>query len=182
MDDEDSHNANTSSGWLGAITNVSNTTFKFCRVRGANFKPLSTSTSVSTSYAVLMLGTQCPNSSTEFWRHFDNEDDNQKNSWSAADSGNISPNVSNRNTDLHFCLFTSGTSTMSSFPSLGVSYGVLAASSFSGSYALATGSIHIDDEDSGNENSYSVSSSLASIVQSMVSSGSNTNMWFAKVR
>lgn len=181
MDDEDSNNKSSSSGWTGASSSGSNTKLKFCRVRGEDFKPLSTSTSTARSYAVLMLGSSCPNGSTELSRKFDNEDSNNNNWWTAEDSSDIAPNSQGSNTTLHFCLFTSGSSTMSSFPDLGISYGVLAPSSFSPTYALSTGSIHTDDEDDDNNNGYTVPSSVSSIAKSIVSSGSNTNLYLAKV-
>jgi len=86
------------------------------------------------------------------------------------------------NTTLAFCLFGQGSSTMSSFPTLGVSYGVLAASGFS--QALATGSIHVDDEDDSNNDGYTPPSQLqlVPIALSIVSSGKNTDIGFAKVR
>ncbi|VVJ25286.1 Uncharacterised protein [Amycolatopsis camponoti] len=55
----------------------------FCRVNGAAFRGITQSGSFR-PYAVLKLGANCPNGSQEFSRRFDNEDDSNNNSYSAA--------------------------------------------------------------------------------------------------
>ncbi len=180
MDDEDSNNANSHSGWIGATNSTSNTRFYFCRTRGDAFKPLTTTSNSSKVYAVLKLGQQCPTGSVEFSRYFDNEDSSNNNSWYASISSNISPNSSTSNTRLVFCLFTTGSQTMSGFPNLGINYGVFAASNLSG--ALSTGTVHTDDEDSSNNNSYTVDSSYSSLATAIVSSGKNTDIRMARVK
>jgi hypothetical protein len=129
-------------GWIGAINNASNTTFYFCKVDGRQFKPLTTYPDASMEYAVLKLGTTCPNGSAEVTRRFDNEDCNNANSL----TGTITPNTQDRNyTTLKFCVFRHGADAMGGFPSLGISYGVFAPMNFQ--IALSKGWIFIDDED-----------------------------------
>jgi hypothetical protein len=164
MDDEDSGNASRRSGYVGK-TNLQETSsatrFYFCKVDGTVFRPFTTFDQGSDQrddYAVLKLGTTCPNGSQEFSRFFDNEDSNNGN----FSSGDITPNISNTNTRLFFCLFrvaAPGALTMGSFPDLGAgfSYGVFGPTDFNRG-ALAFGTIRTDDEDSGNANSYSAPS------------------------
>ncbi|MBV9791336.1 MAG: hypothetical protein JOZ51_24280, partial [Chloroflexi bacterium] len=176
MDDEDSSNANGRGGWIGATTSTNNTTLRFCRVPGNGFRALSSSNIIQNHYAVLKLGTVCPNGSVEFSRYFDNEDHNNANSF----AGPITPNTSNNNTRLVFCLFRSSSSTMTGFPNLGAAYGVFAASNFS--QALATGYVYTDDEDSWNNNSYSAGSGWIVDAQRMVTAGNNTTLRMARVK
>jgi hypothetical protein len=177
MDDEDSGNANSRGGWIGAIISNSNTSFFFCRVDGQSFRPLTTQfTATQDHYAVLKLGTACPNNSLDFARGFDNEDSGNSNSF----SGNIAPNISNSNTTLRFCLFRSDAVTMGGFPFLGFSYGVFASSIFS--RQLASGFVRTDDEDGGNSNSYSANSAWITDAQRIVTAGGNTTLNLAQVR
>jgi hypothetical protein len=161
MDDEDSNNQSKKSGWTGSFISNGNTTFRFCRVDGRNFRPLSTVNSPTNHYALLKLGTTCPAGSTEFWRYFDNQDDRigapniNSASSSSGNSYEIDPNTWKGNTRLWFCLFKSGSSPMSQFPSFGTGfqYGVFAAPGFSRSHG--SGWISTDDEDSNNKNCFS---------------------------
>jgi hypothetical protein len=172
MDDEDDGNANSRSGFIGAIRSDSNTEFFFCRVNGTSFRNLRGPSGNVDSYAVMKLGTTCPNGSQEFARHFDNEDDNNRN----RSEGNIVPNVSDHNTTLVFCLFApSSASTMTAFPSLGFGYGVFGA-------FRNDGFLHTDDEDSGNANSYQAPANIRSIAQSIVSDGRNTTIKMIRAR
>ena len=172
MDDEDDSNRNDRGGNIGAIRSTSNTSFFFCRVDGAAFRAFKPSGSVLKPYAVLKLGANCPNGSVPFSRHFDNEDNSNNNSR----SGNIFPNVSTSNTTLVFCLFAPGSgSTMTRFPDLGYSYNVWSS-------VDSLGFIRTDDEDDNNNNTYSASTAIRSIAQSMVSSGPNTVMKFRVAR
>ncbi|WP_441291561.1 hypothetical protein ACSRUE_14865 [Sorangium sp. KYC3313] len=146
MDDEDTSNGNDHDGWIGATQSSSNTNFVFCRVPGTSFKPLNT----AEPYAVLKLGISCPAGSEAFSRTFDNEDTSNSNSF----TGNIFPNTSSQSpskTTLAFCLFRGSASAMSSFPSLGFSYGILSRAGLSKS--LGEGWIETDDEDTSNGNS-----------------------------
>ncbi|MCA9627587.1 MAG: hypothetical protein KC766_07980, partial [Myxococcales bacterium] len=93
FDDEDDDNESSSSGYTGAIISRHNTDFFFCRVDGSELGPLvANSDQPETHYAVLKLGTTCPNGSVEFSRHFDSEDDNNENHIRGT-AGGISPNV-----------------------------------------------------------------------------------------
>jgi hypothetical protein len=183
MDDEDSNNANSRWGWLGATINDTNTTFRFCRVPGDRFLPLAQTNATVNHYAVLKLGTYCPPFSQEFARYFDNEDSSNANWY----TGNVYPNSVGGNTLLRFCLFRYGSTTMSSFPALeGLSYSVFASGYFkppvNALLPLAYGHIHIDDEDSGNANGYLADSSIMYEAQLIVSGGTNTDIGFARVR
>ena len=172
MDDEDSGNGNARYGWIGKTRSDgqnNNTLFVFCRVDGDQFRPLSTASQASDmrdDYAVLKLGTTCPSGSQEFWRRFDNEDDNNGN----YSIGVITPNTSDRyGTRLYFCLYryaSSGVSTMSSFPDLGLRYGVFAPSDFT--RGISPGYIRTDDEDDGNTSSYYAPSDALEAAQRIV--------------
>lgn len=144
MDDSDSGNTSSVSGWTGDISHYSTgTTFGFCRVDGNQFYSLPTR-----DYAVLQLGSTCPNGSQNVIRVFDNQHGFNNNNWS---SGNISPNSQSipHETSMSFCFFPKGVApTTSSFPNFYVPYGVFAAPpSLMG---LATGVVHTDDNDSSN--------------------------------
>ena len=150
MDNEDRNAASKVTGWVGGTTvdGNRNTWFTFCRVDGTLFKSLSSSRSTSTDYAVLRLGAVCPPGSVEFFRKFDNEDGDNRNTW----TGNISPNTTFGDTTLNFCLFKGNGTVASDLPDLGFSYGVFAAPAFS--HASQRGVIDTDDEDN-NANGYS---------------------------
>ncbi len=175
MDDEDNQNANSHSGWIGAIVSTNNTTFVFCRVDGTLFTP-----SVA-PYAVLQLSSQCPPQSFSFSRYFDNEDTNNQNSA----SGNVWPNWSTQWPDtatyLSFCLFPPAFQFPGTFPDLGIEYGVF-ASNLPG-LGLANGHLHTDDEDNGNGNSYDAGySQLGTWASQIISGANNTDISLVKVR
>lgn len=180
MDDEDSGNANNHWGWLGAIQQNRNTTFRFWKVDGRNFKPFSKPANydIRSIYAVLKLGDYCPSGSFEISRYFDNEDDSNNNS----NSGNISPNYQNKNTRLRFCVFLSGYETMNQFPDVakGRPYGVFAPSDFS--KALEIGFMHTDDEDTKNNNSWNGDSWVLREAARIMSGTRNTDMGIARVK
>ncbi|HWO20117.1 MAG TPA: hypothetical protein VNO30_15125 [Kofleriaceae bacterium] len=191
MDDEDDGNGNLRSGWIGKTRSdgqSANTLLVFCRVDGDRFRPLSTSSSASNmrdDYAVLKLGTTCPSGSQEIWRRFDNEDDGNGN----YAIGVISPNVSDSyGTKLYFCLFryaSPGVSIMTTFPDLGLRYGVFAPSDFS--RGLALGYVRTDDEDSSNANGYSAPSDALEAARRIIQpdttvSHGATYVRFARVR
>ncbi|NTX38773.1 hypothetical protein HUA78_30445 [Myxococcus sp. CA033] len=66
-----------------------------------------------------------------------------------------------------------------SLPDLGFEYGVFAAQDFT--FGTAKGQIFTDDEDTGNENGYGVSSQYRHLALAMVSEGENTYMKVARV-
>jgi hypothetical protein len=70
---------------------------------------------------------------------------------------------------------------MSSFPDLGFSYGVFAAS-IDESFALALGFRHTDDEDNANRNDYAVDPAWMGVTTTIVSDGVNTDVFLAQVR
>ncbi len=171
MDNEDNANANKHSGWIGAISQGKNTTLRFCKVR-ANFKPLNN----YDNYAVLKLSNNCPANSREFSRIFDDEDRKNAN----YSKGDINPNISNSNTILYFCLFEgrgNGYNTMSSFPDIGINYGVFAPSYFD--KAIETGYLYTDDEDNRNANS---SYNTDSITETIVNGTRDTTMNIVRVK
>jgi hypothetical protein len=192
MDDEDSSNNSSLSGWVGATS--SQTRFQFCRVDGSAFNRVKggyCGSSSSDSYAVLKLGTTCPNDSVEFSRYFDNEDSGNNNS----NSGNITPSTQDSGgTRLKFCGFLtqnvlakcavpSAPFDEKNFPILGFAYGVFAGPSVA--TAFESGAIYTDDEDSSNGNNWDlsnlVSSWQVSSLQSFMSGGSNTQLTTARV-
>jgi hypothetical protein len=187
MDDEDSDNASSRSGWTGATISNGNTTFRFCRVDGRQFYPLASVNDVTNHYAVLKLGTNCPSGSTEFRRYFDNQDSKILGAGNAnaasSSSGNLSdidPNTWRENTTLNFCLFKSGSSTMYRFPDIGVRYGVFAASDFR--LSLGAGRVNTDDEDSNNKNGFFGDAAGARIIVPTGSDGRNTTLNMALVK
>lgn len=180
MDDEDTSNGNYHLGWIGATQSGSNTTFAFCRVDGHLFRPLQS----TSRYAVLKLGSYCPNGSHEFTRVIDNED-NSNDNWA---TGSIYPNLSSNDpskTTLRFCLFQGGSETMSAFPNLapGFMYGVFAVGAPEG---IGHGSVYTDDEDINNGNQYYTNfytpPSVLAEAQSIISSGPNTLFNILRVR
>lgn len=190
MDDEDDSNINDRLGWMGDTTHYDNTGIRFCKVSGSQFKALPYSpSSQNRRYAVLRLGTACPNGSVAFSRYFDNEDNNNTNSMSGtlvSDSylpnwySNAGPSASR----LEFCLFDGSNNQpqMTTFPSLGFEYGVFAPADFVatvGGYNGGRGFIFTDDEDHNNENSNTNASTTATAI---ISSGNNTFLRMAKVR
>ena len=177
MDDEDSSNNSSRTGWVGSIN--SQTRFNFCRVDGSVFRGVGWCS--MSDYAVLKLGSDCPVGSFEFTRNFDNEDTSNNNS----SSGGIAPSTQNSGgTSLKFCAFIhyplakcTGGSPPVEFPNVGFSYGVFAQPLIYG--ALETGQIYTDDEDSGNRNSWDLSklpSHGPGVVAELMSGSSNTTL------
>lgn len=182
LDDED-NNANSSIGWVGATVQDLNTEFKICRVDGTQFPVI-----LHAPYAVLQLGTACPNGATIFSRKFSNE--KFKNNNHASGNSGISPNYVNKNqanAQLSFCMFSGEPfpgqmfgNGNTQFPALGVEYGVFAANDFPG--ILDSGSIHIDDEDDDNANSYGGAyGAFLNETSKIVSGGLNTDINMVKI-
>lgn len=191
MDDEDDGSASAHTRWLAPFDNGQSSGSVFhcwpelqcdthisaCRVDGRLFKPFTSGAiTPQLNYAVLKLGQECPNGSTEFTRHIDNEDDNNINSR----SGPIAPNVSNANTTLKFCLFRSGPSPMATFPNLGGAYAVF--HDFEGtqpSWVIEKRWVYSDDEDDGNQNFLSPGNTDT---RRIIHDGPNTRFDLARVR
>lgn len=176
MDDEDVNtgtNRDAESGWHG-ISTTRDTTLQFCKVPGSSFKHLNT----GKPYAVLKLGIRCPNGSREFSRYFDNEDGSNNNSRSSTLE--LWPNISTSNTNLRFCLFSSGSPTMTSFPEIGLgTYGVMANDL--GGLQQATGMLRSDEEDTSNRSKTTCGTFCSTVGQVLGSGSDTTTMLFAAV-
>ena len=152
-DDEDSANngRRDPSGWLGAVRSDLDTLFVFCRVDGREFHHLAEESSEATNYSVLQLGEKCPNGSAETFWLLDNENDEPVKNWS---SGDIRPNVSGVDTELHFCVFAGQPSAKGDggdFPDFGIPYGVF-ASPERFEHGLESGWFRINCEEDRNHN------------------------------
>jgi hypothetical protein len=180
LDNEDDRNANSSSGWIGAIKQNRNTTFKFCRVNGQLFPQMP-----NVPYAVLQLGT-CPQNAVSIMRTFNDEDDWNEDTHSTSAGGSINPNLQYAPsfTTLKFCMFLPYTPTFTAtpnFPDLGVEYGVLAPGNLPVNYGAGT--LHTDDEDRNNENGFDYNYHINYGLASQIISGSyNTDINIVKVR
>lgn len=183
MDNEDYIDDSKDSGWTGAsYSNTTRTRLRVCAVDGDDFKPLTTGgTDNDYHYAVLLLGTVCPEGSTRFYKEIDNENSDNDNSI----SGDAGPNKQvGTNTWLYFCLFRGADDaddTMSSFPEIesGFQYGVFARSDFS--KARSTGYLFSDDENTTNDNTF-WAEEYRSDAARIISSGTNTKMHTVRVR
>jgi hypothetical protein len=183
-DSEDNNNGNSLAGWSGATQVGSNLQFEFCRADGRLFGKVNTpSGSRTADYAVLLLGQACPAGSQEFVRYMDNEDSNNQNYITGTPSPNRQNFGGGTNTQLYFCLFrpeVAGGFFMSNFPLLSRSYGVFATSDHP--LAGAAGTIHSDDEDNNNQNSFIYQDlSMISAVQRIVSGNANTDFKLTRV-
>lgn len=178
MDDEDTRNRNSRSGWIGATISNRNTTFIFCRVDGSAF------TSMPGAYVVLLLSGQCPAGASPFTRRFDNQDGSNTNEVWTSMGGGIYPSTSDSNyTTLVFCSMPATAGSTGTFPDLGISYGVFAAGDFPS--ALATGWFHTDDEDDSNDNYFSYSYGGQQFLTDLIieyNGWRNTTLRTAKVR
>jgi hypothetical protein len=189
MDDEDTRNQSAAGGWIGATTSNGNTTFRFCRVDGRQFKPLATTNAVANHYAVLMLGNTCPSGSSPFQRLFDNEHRRNLNkAWSSSgDASDLGPTISMRTpaplTRLFFCLFKSGAAPMAKFPNLGYAYGVFAAPGFSKTAPGGGGWVYTDDQDADSANGNQFLGDVAgkAMVVPTGSNGRNTTLHIQRV-
>jgi len=183
MDDEDNNNKSKVFGWVGATESSHNTTFRFCRVDGSNFFPLAwaSPSNVSAYYAVLKMGSECPNGSFEFSRYFDNEDKNNSN-WA---NGDIEPSWVRANTHMVFCLFRGAGPgyAMSAFPDLGIEYGVFADLESESTFPLAidVGYVYTDDEDRNNANYHRANIDWSRDAQRIISGASNTQLDMVRV-
>ena len=108
---------------------------------------VNTLTRVPYSYFVLRLGNKCPTGSYAFSHHHDTEDSRNRNSY----SGNISPNVVNKNATLEYCYVPANPNSTVKYP-VDIKYGVFSRGS-SKIKKIAHSEVYIDDEDSKNKNS-----------------------------
>jgi hypothetical protein len=162
-----------------------NFTMRFCRVDGTQFKKLLWANQ-STAYAVLQLGSSCPDGGISVGRYMDMEDDDNTN----TSSGSLAPSVIDRNANLKFCLFGSTLGGngpyMSSFPLLnGLQYAVFHDFDLSPqqTWVMSKRFIFSDDEDNANENSRDPSTGAAAVALATMIEGT-TDTWFdiARVR
>lgn len=131
IDNEDTNNANSRSGWLGGITSDRNTTFRFCVVNSYDFEP------APEPYMLLSLTGYCPGG-TKVQRYIDCENSDPR------CNSNIPGVIYNSNKDvvMTFCLFSGGSTWY--FPYYGLEYGVFAPPTFSG--AIQVGRVYMDDQ------------------------------------
>jgi len=183
MDDEDDDNADSRSGWIGAIEQDRNTRFKFCRVDGDRFTSV-----LYSGFAVLQLSTTCPSGSASYQRTFENERNHNANTNSSSFGYGISPNWQYGNfTQLSVCLFN-GLSVPpypgTWFPDFGVEYGVFASQATLAG-APTYGSLHIDDEDGSfinhNQDDFNAEYYGSGLMMAIMSGTDNTDMQIAKV-
>lgn len=182
MDDEDTNNQNSALGWTGATGLGPDTTWRFCRVAGAQFGVLPASGKGGHNhYAVLKLSDTCPRDAVEVIRRWDNEDVNNGN-WHTPE--NILPNQQATDTQLRFCMFNGAVPTMQSFPELGMAYGVLAAYDIDQpEIALWQGQRYTDDEDDYNINGFeTIPAEAAEDARRIINYVNDTIVYFAKVK
>jgi hypothetical protein len=197
MDDEDDDNQTKfSDGWVPPSTvdrgsarfwpANGNTTLRFCRVEGSNFKAkTSVAGDTANFYAVLSLGTDCPTNSMRVGYFIDNEDNANEN-WS---DGSVWPNESDRadsSTTLWFCVFRSAASTMASFPNLGAPYAVFHTwdTSKQPTWVMAKHSHYSDDEDDRNLNRVMPGQDAGAVAElkKMIGLSTNTTYSMSQVR
>ena len=159
LDVEDSHNATTVVSGTKSLPGISlggHAVFTYC-VLNVNSMPAS-----PFDYAVLRLDKKCPEGTKQFSRHHDTEDSRNRNSH----SGNISPNIVNKNATLEYCFVPADEKTKNKYPSFdknyGDKYGVFANPDFNKNPVkkwkdnIAHSEILIDDEDSHSDEKASV--------------------------
>jgi hypothetical protein len=188
LDTENDDNNNQRSGWVGATTGSSNTYFHLCRVDGTKFKQVK-SANAADNYAVVKLGTKCPDGSVEFTRYFDAND--SCGNWLGGIGacgpygdyeGNITPNSYGgnygNNLTMLFCMFRASSSAATfNFPNLGSPYGVFGASGLHGT--MESGWVYTDDEDDSNNNQ---TWGLTGGSEAFLEAGKNTKLHMARVR
>lgn len=188
LDNEDNGQGNTRSGWTGAIRSDRNTRLEFCRADGTKFGRHQPSEGHTSDYAVLKLGTTCPNGSLEVVREFDDENDLYNENWMGGDLGqNRQFGDTESRTFLHFCWFQGNGSdgpAMPSFPQLGFNYGVIGQVY----NAVQSGFITTDDENDSNHNSFKnqygsdLSPEKLNALSSMIAGDINTRIALSLVR
>jgi hypothetical protein len=188
MDDEDSNNATTQSGYTGGWfeTSTHNTDINWCKLNETeSLKFMSLGNSSTVGFMVLKLGTNCPNGGYTIKRYFDNEDTAPIEN---SSTGSISPNIVDDNTHMYFCYYppylfdNSMSPTRTSMPSITGfdKYGVVSKNA--GSYF---GWHYSDDEDSNNANYLTIPAAVIgqarTQVTEMIEAGRNTKVHFARI-
>jgi hypothetical protein len=139
------------------------TDLRFCRVDGRLFNPMTSDADPSQYFAVLKLGTRCPDGSVEISKIIDNEDEPVA-GVSSVPFGRLGPNTTGNehgytDTTLYFCFFQQGAAPATAFPELGFRYDVF--HQYSGEqppWVIAKSWLYSDDEDDGGQNQYVPSS------------------------
>ena len=179
LDNEDRRNANDRRDWIGATISDKNTTFRLCGLDGRLLTPVA---QAGARFAVVALAPSCPTGFTKFERYHDNED-NRPASWDNAPSNSPTYTVGNaKNTNMAFCVATGLSQSVpnSSFPTLGIPYGVFAGKNVSLSrWALARGWLFMDDEDNNNKNS---PGTPPSHTFEFLEAGKNTRYYLSRVK
>ncbi len=193
----DAENPSKDSGWVTPSTswpadNINlpyNVQLNFCEVNGENFKPIKNpATGNWEPYALLKLGNACPPQSYDASRQIDIEDDNHNlgGSGMPTTAGDISPNaISVFSITFKFCVFNTpapaGT-TMTSFPNLGVPYGVFHDfDAAQPSWAVAKRYVWSNDEDYKNQDSR-YGGTFATAFNRMIEGTTDTWFEIAQVR
>lgn len=163
-DDEDDENESDFTGWDSPQTarrdrehntGRTGTLWNFCKVDGRDFHSLTKfSSKTEYFYAVLLLGTTCPNGSTGVRHYSTGEFDNNESSWTGTMGGNffmwasgsMEPGGSVLSTV--YCFFQASTDKMTAFPDLGMQYAVFHDyDSVQPSFVLSKRWVYSDDED-----------------------------------
>jgi len=188
FDDENSSNNNQAGGFTAGWILGSNTTQYYCKLNETESKKFFSIAGAGDfrSYAVLKLGTTCPNGGYTVTRYHDSEDNAPPNNY----TGDIYPNVVNNNIRLYFCYYpsqavdpNSGVQRMSNFPSISgfSSYGVI--SDRAGDYY---GYRRHDDEDNSNNNSHANDAMAATasswLYNYVINVGANTRYWLSRIQ
>lgn len=179
LDNEDNRNANNRGGWIGATVSNRNTLFKLCGVDGRQFSPAAWA---GANFAVVSLAKNCPDGLTRFDRFHDNEDQRAA-SWDNAPNGSPTHTVQpEKNTNMAFCVGTGTNQAVpnSSFPNLGVSYGVFGGRAARGAvWPLSRGYVFLDDEDRRNRNQ---PARPPAYTWEFLEPGNNTTYFLSRVR
>jgi hypothetical protein len=179
LDNEDKKNANDRRDWIGTTISDKNTTFRLCGVDGSLFTPAA---QAGARFAVVALAPSCPAGFTRFDRYHDNEDSRPA-SWDTAPSNSPTATVgSAKNTNMAFCVATGSSQSVpnSTFPSLGISYGVFGGKNvFLSRWALARGWLFMDDEDKNNKNS---PGNPPAYTFEFLEAGKNTKYYLSRVK
>jgi hypothetical protein len=186
-DDEDDNNESDSTGFEPPDTprrarrhntGRSGTLWSFCKFDGRPFKSLTRYGNTDYYYAVLKLGTTCPNGSLEFQRSIDGEHEDQR----GYIRGPAGPNQAGA--ILTFCMFGTNADKMYSFPDFDMPYAVFHDyDSGQPDHFFAKKWVFSDDEDYHNFNGTTPSGGPDfARFDNMVGGGSNTMYDIAQVR
>lgn len=190
MDNEDTNNMTSATGWVGAWERVGNGDSKhpLCRVNGSDFVPLDLR---SGWYGVIRLGNLMP-----FWMDYNhyytvNIDNQDGNNWSSS-TGDFAPNVCGPNTTLRVGIYPysgSGQWATTEFPDFGFSYGVFSSATKFHGANLVRGEFLTDDEDRNNGNyitvyaqSTNTTTGVSGLEDNMIFNTGNTTFRIIKAR